>query len=99
MPGAFDQGARADRDEARQVLILGAQAERHPGAQAGRRGDPLARIHLKAAAGMIDVVGDHRTDHAQLVDARSDVRKELAHLEAGLAPFVEGQGEASRFLC
>ena len=75
LPGALDQRARADRDEAGQVLVLGAQAVGHPGAQARPRGHPLARVHLQAAAGMVDVVGHHRADHAQLIDARPDVRE------------------------
>ena len=38
---------------------------------------------------MIDVVGHHRPDDAQVVGARPDVRKELAYLQTGLAELAE----------
>ncbi len=96
LPGALDQGPGADRDEAGQVLILGTQAVGHPGAQARPRGHPLARVHLEAAAGMVDVVRHHRPDDAQPVDARPDVREELARLEARLAVPTEPPGRGQQ---
>ena len=61
--------ARADDDEAGQVLVLAAQAVEQPRAEAGPRKRLLARVHLQAGAVVVDVVGDHRADDADVVDA------------------------------
>ena len=60
----------ADDDEAGQVLVLAPQAVEQPRAQARPRERLLARVHLEAGAVVVDVVGDHRADDAQVVDAR-----------------------------
>ena len=65
--------ARADRHEPGQVLVLAAQPVEQPRAQAGTGEDLLAREHLEAGVGVIDVVGDHRANHAQVVDAGGQV--------------------------
>ena len=78
LPCPFDQRAGADGDEPGQVLVLGAQAVGDPGAQAGAGGHSLAGVHQQAAAGVVDVVADHRADHAQGISAGGR-RAETAH--------------------
>ncbi len=75
----------ADHHEARQVLVLGAQAVDQPRTHAGPGERLLAGTHLQGSAGVVDVVGDHRADHTDVVDARRHVGKQFADLDARLA--------------
>ena len=83
-----DRGG-ADHHEGRQVLVLRPQAVDEPRAEARPREGLLARVHLEGRPGVVDVVGDHRADHAEVVDVRRQVRQELAHLGPALAVFRE----------
>ena len=97
LAAAFDQRAGADGDEAGQVLVLGAEAVCHPRTEARPRGDPLAGVHLQAAAGVVDVVGDHRAEDAQLIDARPTCGNSSLTSRPDSPYFWNFQGEASRF--
>ena len=99
LPGALDQGPRADGDEAGQVLVLRAQAIGHPGAQARPRGHPLARVHLQAAARVVDVVAHHRADHAHVDRHTPRAAGNSSLTSRPDSPCLWNfQGEASRFL-
>ena len=62
----------------------------HPGADRRKKAiEPIAAgVKLKLSA-VVDVVGPHRADDGQIVDATADVRPPIADLDAALAAFAE----------
>ena len=83
--GPLEDGGGAHHHEGRQVLVLRPQAVDEPRAEARPREGLLARVHLQGRAGVVDVVGDHRPDHAEVVDVGRQARQELADLGPALA--------------
>jgi hypothetical protein len=73
--GAAPAELRADRHHAGQALILAAQPIGDPGAH--RRADQrvVARVQLDGGLPVIDAVGVHAVEHAQLVRMAGDVRE------------------------
>jgi len=82
-------GGRADHHKTRQILVFGPQTVRQPRAQAGTRKGLLAGAHLQRGPCVIDVVGHHRANHTDIVDARSKPGQQFAHLDAGPAMLRE----------
>ena len=80
---------REQHDEARQILRLGAQAVEHPRAHARPARDDRAGVHERVRRIVIDLLGPHRADDADVVGDAADVREELADLLAGLAELLE----------
>ena len=80
-----DRLARAEHDEAGQVLVLGAQAEGQPRAEAGPDRLHVARVHHEQRGLVVGIVGVQRADDAQVVDAAGEVREQLGDLDAALA--------------
>ena len=72
---ADDRFAGTEHDEARQILVLRTQAEGQPRAQAGPDRLHVARVHHQERRLVIGIVGVHRADHADLVDATGDMWK------------------------
>ena len=67
--------ARAEDDEAGQVLRLAAQAIAGPGPDARPAEDRRAGAHHDLAGRMVEGVGDHRLDDRDVVDDRRQVRQ------------------------
>ena len=66
--GVLDRvAAGAHRDEAGQVLILGAQAVQHPRADARPRLHRVAAVHQHQRRLVIRHLGVHRADHGDVV--------------------------------
>ena len=80
---------RADDDEARQVAVLGAEAVEQPRPHRRPRERLLAGVHLQARAVVVDVVGDHSAEHAQVVGVLRQVREQFADLDPALAVLGE----------
>ena len=71
-------GAARQHDEAGQVVALGAQAVDDPRAHAGPAGDRRARVHERVGRVVVDLLGLHRADDADVVGDAADVREEVA---------------------
>ena len=89
--GPLEHLRRTHHHEPRQVLVLGAQPIDQPGTHAGPREGLFTGAHLEGGAGVVDVVGDHGADDAEVVDAGGRPRQQFAHLDprspmAGEAP-------------
>jgi hypothetical protein len=52
----------------------------------------FAGVHLEAGAVVVDVVGDHGADDAEVVDAACGVGEEFGDFDAGLAVLFEFPG-------
>ena len=81
--------ARGHHDERRQVVGLAAEPVRQPGPHAGPARDLRARHEERHAGRVVDGLGVHASNQADLVGDRSHVREHLAHLDAGLAVLLE----------
>ena len=77
--------ARAEDDEAGQVLRLAAQAVGDPGAHARPAEDLRAGAHHDLPGRVVERVGDHPLDDGDVVDDRREVRQQLGELGAALA--------------
>ena len=82
---AAERERRADRDEARQVFIFGAQAVEHPGAHARAHELGAAGMQLHESLGMIRDIRVHAAQHAQVIRMVGDLREQLGNPEAALA--------------
>ena len=71
---ADDRLAGTEDDEAGQVLVLGAQAVGQPGTHARPNRLHVAGVHHQQARLVIGIVGVHRADDADVVDAACRVR-------------------------
>ena len=80
---------RADRDERGEVGVVGSQTVTDPrtDARSNEVVAPRVELHHRAAVSRVGAV--HRMDHAQVIDAARDVRKEFAHRQAALAVLLE----------
>src|SRR4051794_26922003 len=78
-------------DERGQVLVVGAQAVAEPGAEAGAAGDLVAGADVGDGGVVIDRLGVHGLDEAQVVDAAGRPRQQLA--DPGPAAPVAGEAE------
>ena len=89
------EACRADRDEARQVLVLGAQSVAHPAAHARAQQGVAAGEELHAGTAVGDVLVAEAVDHAQLVGDLRQVLPQFAHRDPALAGRAElpGRGE------
>ncbi len=76
-------------DEAGQVVGLAAQSVGDPGAHAGPAGDLRTGVHEHVGRVVVDRLGGHRSDQADLVDHRPDVREQCADLGPLLAKRLE----------
>ena len=79
----------ANRDEAGQVLILGAQAIGDPRAHAGTDERVAAGVQFQQRPAVAAVRAVHRMDDAQFVGHARDVRKQFADPGAALAVLLE----------
>ncbi len=88
--GPFDRiAAGAHGDEAGQVLVFGAQAERGPRSQAGTRHPRFAAVHQHQRRFVVRHVGMHRTDHGNVVDVPGCLGKQFADLDAAGTVLLE----------
>ena len=78
-----------DDHETGQVLVFAAQSVQQPRSHARAGEDLFPRVHLEAGIRMVDVVRHRRADHADVVNARSEVRQEITYLDAGPAVLRE----------
>ena len=82
--------ARGDEDdEAGQVFRLGAQSVQHPRPHARPARDDRSGVHDRVRGIVIDLLGPHRSDDADLVDDAADMRKQLADHLSRLAELLE----------
>ncbi len=88
---ALGRLAGAEDDEAGEVAAFAAEAVGEPGAETRAREGLFARVHLETCAVVIDIVGDHGADDAEVVGVAGEVGKQIADFEAGLA--VAGEFE------
>ena len=89
--GAADRpAARVEHDdEAGQVLVHAAQAVVDPRAEARAAGEDLARVHLQHRRAVDRRVGGHRVQEGDVIDARGQVREQVADPLAALAVLLE----------
>ena len=89
------EARRADRDEARQVLVLGTQSVAHPAPHARTQQGVAACEELHAGAAVRYVLVAEAVEHAELVGDLRQVLPELAHRDPALAGRAElpGRGE------
>ncbi len=92
----LDRVARAHGDEGGQILIVGPQAIRQPGAEAGANQPRFAAVHQQQRRLVIRHVGMHRTDDAQVVDRLGQVREDFADFDPATARLVEFVGRGKR---
>ena len=81
---ALEDRFGTDDDEAGQVLILSSQSISEPGAHAWPREGLLAGAHLQCGPRVVDVVGHHRTNDADVVNTGSRAGQEFAHFNTRL---------------
>ena len=80
---------RVEHDEAGQVLRLGPEPIEQPRTHAGPALDDRAGVHERVRGVVVDLLGLHRADHAEVVRDTPDVREKFAHLRAGLTVLFE----------
>ena len=78
-----------EHHEARQVLVVGAEAVGEPRAERWAADLGVAGVHHQHRRLVVRDVGVHGADEADVVGAAADVRKQLAHLHAALAVLLE----------
>ena len=84
-------------DEAGEILRFGAEAIQQPRAHAWPAFDGRACVHERVRGIVIDLLGVHGLDHANLVRERSDIREEAGHGQAALAVGLECHERPARF--
>ena len=72
-------------DERRQVVVLAAEPVVEPRADAGSAGELRAGLHMRHARAVVDRLGVHRADEAQVIGDAGNVRQHVADLDAALA--------------
>ncbi len=77
--------AGTEDDVAGQVLVVRAEGVGQPGAQAGPDRLHVARVHHQQARLVVGVVGVHRANDADVIDALGHLGVQLADLDAALA--------------
>ena len=76
-------------NKARQVVVLAAQAIRHPSPHGWPTGNPGPRVQEVIGIGVLAELTRHRADHAQLIGHPPEVRKELRNGNARLPVLAE----------
>ncbi len=76
-------------DERRQVFVLGPQSVAQPGAHAGPAGKLRAGLHVRDGRAMVDGLGVHALDEAQVVGNLGRVRQQIAQPGAALAVLLK----------
>src|SRR5207249_2470258 len=71
------------------ILVLTSQSIENPGGHAGPDESRRTGMQLQQRSAVIHGIADHRSNHAKIVDARRDVGKQLAHLDAASAMSFE----------
>ena len=92
---------RDEHDERRQVVVHRAQAVRQPRAHRRPAGDLRAGLKERDRRVVVDRLGEHRLDEADVVDDLAMMRQQLAEPRARLAvlgEFEERAGERDRRL-
>src|SRR4051794_20598759 len=90
LPAAF--GGHGDQnDKTWQVVIQATQAVVHPSAHARPPGQLAAGLEEGDCRVVVDRLGVHRADDADLVGNASRVRQEITDHRATLAPGLEGE--------
>ena len=74
------------------ISVLAAEAVTRPGAEARPAGDLVSGQELRHGRGVVDLVGVHRPDDAQVVRHGPEVREPLAEVLAALAATLELRG-------
>lgn len=82
----------AHRDEAGQVLVLRAEAVKHPRAEAGPRLHGVAAVHQHERRLVVGHLRIHRAHHRDVVGELCGAGKDLADFEAALAAALELEG-------
>ena len=78
-----------------QVLGFRAESVKQPRAHAGAAFKDRPGVHECVGRVVVDLLGDHRADHADVVGDGADVREEHGDFDAGLAIALElGEGAA-----
>ena len=73
-------------DVAGQVLRFRAESVEQPRAHAGAALEDRAGVHERVRRIVVDLLGDHRADDADIIGDGADVRKELGDLDAADSP-------------
>ena len=81
--------AREEHEVVGEVLVVAAKAVARPCADAGASGNLVAGQELRHGRRMVDLVGVHRLDEAQVVRDLPKVRQPFADGRAGLAAALE----------
>ena len=96
-----DLARRDEHDERRQVLVVAAEAVVQPRAHARPAGDLRAGLEERDRRVVVDRLGVHRADEAEVVDDLGGVRQQLADPRAACAvlrEFEERAGQRQRRL-
>ena len=80
-------------DEAGQILVLRPQPIHQPGAQTRADQPRVAAIHQQQRRLVVGHVGVHGADHAQVIGAGRQMRKDVADLDAALAVLLKAHLE------
>ena len=80
---------RADREEAGEVVVVGAQAIVHPGSHPRPHECVAAGVELEDGAAMGGVGAVARVEKADVVDMPGDMREKLADMDSALAILAE----------
>ena len=68
-----------DRDETWQIFVFGTESVADPSPHAGPDKRIAPRVHLQQRSSMRFVRTMHRLDEGNIVDATSDLRKQIAY--------------------
>ena len=82
LPRILARALRNEHDESRQIRVLAAEAVARPRAHARVAGQLVARVHEGDRGIVVDRLGGHALDDAEVVGDRLDVRQEIADPEA-----------------
>src|SRR5882724_2706981 len=82
---------RTEHHKTGQILIFGSEPVRDPGSHGRMAGQWTAAVHAEKRRLVIRPVGVQRTDHADVIDARVELGKYLAHLDAALPVTLEAE--------
>ena len=86
LPGAGKFAAREQHHEARQILILAAQAVSRPTADRGVAEVLIARVEQQFGRRVIELIGVHRAEEAHLVGHLLEVRQAVGNPACPPAP-------------
>ena len=81
---------RRHHDIRREILVHRAEAVREPRAHRRAARDLRAGHEERHAGGVVDRLGVHRADDAEIISDGTGVGQHLAHLDAAGAPLLEG---------